>query len=550
MSTCCASCGPVAQPTLLLLLPCFHRLCAACVAAEVAAGEGGVVSCPFKVEEGLTCGALFSPADVIKGDDEGQQDQQQQEEEEEQQQQQQSRLPSLNKAIDAMTAIVAELEQRHAGLVDAAFAAFDRALAEDARGEDDAEAIKAEAIVTIRSVTAMDAANLVPGIKALKDQRDSLLVLRSRYAALEAGGGKGKAKGEATLAQGVRRELVITKAFDVVFGRWSSQANKEEKEDEEAQEDDGDEDYEDVDEDEEEEEEDEEDQEEEKEEEKDQVARLIYRPIEIPGNFGILLPLPWVARDYTLLPDEPRAVLASDLLSGPGQIAFDAKGRFFVVDSENERIKVLSLSGEDTQVVIPTGSCSVGLAVDALLPHERLWVPDVNANKVSLWDHTSSTVVRTIPYDKGKALYVASLADGSIVVSGGFTVTYIGADGKTIWTRELTTAFGVAYVADRDVVAVCSHMQGEVVALARADGRVLGSFGARQLVQPMALLYDDVAKVLVVGEGNGVSVWTLDGECIKRSVRGAMVMGMGIDPSGTGLYVSHFSIKHGSILVL
>jgi len=42
----------------------------------------------------------------------------------------------------------------------------------------------------------------------------------------------------------------------------------------------------------------------------------------------------------------------------------------------------------------------------------------------------------------------------------------------------------------------------------------------------------------------------LDGECIKRSVRGAMVMGMGIDPSGTGLYVSHFSIKHGSILVL
>jgi len=57
--TTCSVCADTAEA--LRLLPCFHAICATCLAAE----EGPTVPCVFKVEDGLVCGERYAKTSSV-----------------------------------------------------------------------------------------------------------------------------------------------------------------------------------------------------------------------------------------------------------------------------------------------------------------------------------------------------------------------------------------------------------------------------------------------------------------------------------------------------
>jgi len=150
-------------------------------------------------------------------------------------------------------------------------------------------------------------------------------------------------------------------------------------------------------------------------------------------------------------------------------------------------------------------------------------------------------------------LYCASLPDGSVVVSTGSPhVRLYNSAGVQKWESTgsgLTITWGVCHVPDINAVAVCDYNNRHVQLLSLADGRHIRTIGTDQLSIVYSIAYDAAATVLVVGEFDNVSAWTLEGQLVHQWGKDTVTAtcGLAIDPTDSTIYVSEN--HHHCILV-
>jgi len=145
-----------------------------------------------------------------------------------------------------------------------------------------------------------------------------------------------------------------------------------------------------------------------------------------------------------------------------------------------------------------------------------IWVALYDKGEVRLYSGTSGQLVRTVACPK--AWYVAMLPDedGSIAVScGGLNkVVLFDRDGTQRWSSTgdgFNYANGIVATDDGHLV-VCDENNHRLQVLSAATGAYVRSIGGQgQLNRPFSIAFDPVARVLVVGETDNVSVWSIDG---------------------------------------
>jgi len=223
-------------------------------------------------------------------------------------------------------------------------------------------------------------------------------------------------------------------------------------------------------------------------------------------------------------------------LSYPYGLALDTAGNIVVCEYGNKRVQMFSKDGGHLRFIC------LGLRVHgvSLAPSGDIWVAD-NSNDLRLYDPHSGALVRSIA---AKSMYCASLPDGSVVVScASPAVRLYNTAGEQKWESSgsgLTKTHGVCYVPDINAVAVCERGKGNVQLLSLADGRHLRTIGAGQMHFAHSIAYDAAAKVLVVGDADKVSAWTLEGQLVHQWGKGTVrhAWGVAIDPSDSTIYVS------------
>jgi len=133
-----------------------------------------------------------------------------------------------------------------------------------------------------------------------------------------------------------------------------------------------------------------------------------------------------------------------------------------------------------------------------------------------------------------------------VVSTNGPHVRLYNSAGVQKWESTgsgLTSTFGVCHVPDINAVAVCECNNKQVQLLSLADGRHVHTIGAGQMSNyPRSIAYDVTAKILVVGEEDKVSAWTLEGLLVHQWGKGTVrtAYGVAIDPSDNTIYVSDY----------
>jgi len=148
--------------------------------------------------------------------------------------------------------------------------------------------------------------------------------------------------------------------------------------------------------------------------------------------------------------------------------------------------------------------------------------------------------------------YCASLPDGSVTVIVSTASPHIrlyDSAGVQKWESTgggLTISWGVCHVPDINAVAVCDYDNKRVQLMSSrlADGRHIRTIGAGHFSSfVFSTAYDAAAKVLVVGEFDNVSAWTLEGQLVHQWGKGAVnaACGVAIDPCDNTIYVSDYN---------
>jgi len=226
-------------------------------------------------------------------------------------------------------------------------------------------------------------------------------------------------------------------------------------------------------------------------------------------------------------------------LDRPIGLAVDAAGNLVVGERGNKRVQIFNKDGGHVRFI----NCGVAVIGVSVAPSGEVWVAN-GGNELCLYNSQSGALVRSI---MAESLYCASLPDGSVVVSTGSPhVRLYNSAGVQKWESTgsgLTRTNGVCHVPDINAVAVCDYNNGHVQLLSLAEGRYMRTIGTDQLSIVYSIAYDAAATVLVVGEFDNVSAWTLEGQLVhqwgKDTVTAAC--GVAIDPCDNTIYVSDYN---------
>ena len=226
-------------------------------------------------------------------------------------------------------------------------------------------------------------------------------------------------------------------------------------------------------------------------------------------------------------------------VQNPIGLAVDAAGNLVVADYSNARLQIFNKDGGHLRFV----NCGVSMYGISVAPSGDVWVA-YNSNDLRLYNPQSGTLVRSLA---ARSFFCVSLPDGSVVVSTiGPHVRLYNSAGVQKWESTgsgLTSTFGVCHVPDINAVAVCECNNKQVQLLSLADGRHVHTIGAGQMSNyPRSIAYDVTAKILVVGEEDKVSAWTLEGLLVHQWGKGTVrtAYGVAIDPSDNTIYVSDY----------
>jgi len=227
-------------------------------------------------------------------------------------------------------------------------------------------------------------------------------------------------------------------------------------------------------------------------------------------------------------------------LSLPTGLAVDAAGNLVVGERGNKRVQIFNKDGGHVRFL----NCAVNVIGVSVAPSGDIWVAN-NSHDLRLYNPQSGELVRSIAV---QSMFCASLPDGSVVVStNGPHVRLYNSAGVQQWEStgsSLANTHGVCHIPDINAVAVCEANNKHVQLLSLVDGRHIRTIGAgRFSVYVVSIVYDAAAKVLVVGEKDTVSAWSLEGQLVNRWDKGdeRYEYGVAIDPSDYTLYVSNYS---------
>jgi len=259
---------------------------------------------------------------------------------------------------------------------------------------------------------------------------------------------------------------------------------------------------------------------------------------------------PKIVRDYKTIGAPVKIIGKKGESQGeldyPAGLAVDAAGNLVVGEYGNSRVQIFNKDGGHLRFV----NCGVYMFGISVAPSGDIWVA-YGGNDLRLYNPQSGTLVRSLA---AISLFCASLPDGSVVVStNGPHVRLYNSAGVQQWESTgsgLTKTYGVCHVPDINAVALCEFNNKHVQLLSLADGRHVHTIGAGQMSSnPCSIAYDAAAKVLVVGEIDKVSAWTLEGLLVHQWGKGTVnyAYGVAIDPSDNTIYVSDYN--YGRILV-
>jgi len=248
---------------------------------------------------------------------------------------------------------------------------------------------------------------------------------------------------------------------------------------------------------------------------------------------------PKLGRDYNVIGDPVKIIgnkgKGQGEVQSPIGLAVDAAGNVVVGDRGNARLQIFNKDGGHLRFF----NCGFSVWGVAVAPSGEIWVA-YNSNDLRLYNPQSGELVRSLA---ARSFFCASLPDGSVVVStNGPHVCLYNSAGVQQWESTgsgLTYTYGVCHVPDINVVAVCDYNNKHVQLLSLADGRHVRTIGAGQM-NPRSIAYDAAAKVLLVGENDKVSAWTLEGQLVHQWGKDTVNVahGVAIDPSDNTIYVS------------
>jgi len=250
---------------------------------------------------------------------------------------------------------------------------------------------------------------------------------------------------------------------------------------------------------------------------------------------------PKIVRDYNVIGAPVKIIgkrgAGQGEVQSPIGLAVDAAGNLVVGEWGCKRVQIFNKDGAHVRFI----NCGVAVWGVSVAPSGEVWVAN-GGNDLRLYNAQNGELVRSLA---AKSYYCASLPDGSVVVStNGPHVRLYNSAGVQQWESTgsgLTKTYGVCHVPDINAVAVCDYNNKHVQLMSLADGRHVHTIGAGQMSSnPCSIAYDAAAKVLVVGEIDKVSAWTLEGQLVHQWGQGTLnvAYGVAIDPSDNTIYVS------------
>jgi len=253
---------------------------------------------------------------------------------------------------------------------------------------------------------------------------------------------------------------------------------------------------------------------------------------------------PKIVRDYKTI-GAPVKIIGK-MGSGQGEVqspiglAVDAAGNLVVGEQGNKRVQIFDKNGGHLRIV----NCGLDNIFGVSVAHSGdVWVAN-QSDTLRLYNAQSGALVRSLA---SRSMCCTSLPDGSVVVStNGPHVRLYNSAGVQQWESTgsgLTSTYGACHVPDINAVAVCEFNNKHVQLLSLVDGRHIRTIGAGQMSNyPRSIAYDAAAKVLVVGEYDKVSAWTLEGQLVHRWGQGTLnvAYGVAIDPSDNTIFVSDY----------
>lgn len=220
------------------------------------------------------------------------------------------------------------------------------------------------------------------------------------------------------------------------------------------------------------------------------------------------------ARDHRLITRPARLVGIKGSENGqfkyPVGVAVDAAGlRLVVGEYTNKRLQILRVNGDHIRTI------NVGQNVYAvtITPTGDVWAALHSANCVRQYNGVTGALMQSVSCFTPWGLDV--LADGSLAVGCGFAkkVEMYDASGQKRWTSTgngFNLAGGV--LAIENELYVCDYGNNRVQVLSIRSGRYLRSIGQGGLMNgPLSIALDPAAQLLVVGENDKISVWSIDG---------------------------------------
>ena len=223
-------------------------------------------------------------------------------------------------------------------------------------------------------------------------------------------------------------------------------------------------------------------------------------------------------------------------MQSPIGLAVDAAGNLVVGEWGCKRVQIFKKDGGHLRFIY----CSVAVWGVSVAPSGDVWVAN-RTDDLRFYNPQNGALVRSI---LAKSMYCASFPDGSVVVSTESPyVRLYNSAGVQQWESTgsgLADTCGVCHVPDINVVAVCDYNNKHVQLLSLADGRHVRTIGAGQM-NPRSIAYDAAAKVLLVGENDKVSAWTLEGQLVHQWAQNTSAWGFAINSSDNTIYVSDHS---------
>jgi len=277
----------------------------------------------------------------------------------------------------------------------------------------------------------------------------------------------------------------------------------------------------------------------------DQLGRAVSKPLySLPG------------RDYRQLGDTPKRSFGgkgSDLgrFSNPTGISVDPTGaHLLVAEHASKRVQLVTITGSPVRMISTNTEDGTGAYSAAVAPTGDVWVA-CNGDRLFAYNQHTGLQTRSIIV---RSLYVATETSGAILVGCGSQskATLFNADGSLRWSSTgagFDNAWGVAFVPDEQLVAVSDNKNHRVQVLSLADGHHVLTIGGKSsdMINPMALSYDAALRVLVVGEGNKISAWTMDGKLVHRWGKDIDCSGVLVHPEDGAIYASAWN--HNKVLV-